>query len=141
MAARRPRRVVATKRITFGSADKGWVVLPNLPAKTKSRALRLFSPVKRRFASGSGATLGVSGRGGRRAIITLANGSQLVFICKRISTADGFRFVVLKEDPSATAPDPTYEKPTTKPRHEDYVILREFRDVLVKRFRWPPGFF
>jgi len=110
------------------------------PRQGGSQNKRLSFPLgKRNFTSKYGATMRVAGgRGGNRVIVTLPSGTQTIFAWRRTNVkVKTSNFVLVIELPERNKnANPTRMKPYKLPVEDDLVVLRQFKGILINRFKW-----
>jgi len=141
----RKKRVVGSRKITFGSATGQRILLPNLPAGQTAGAARIgergfAADVAldrkrggRNFTAG-GARLFVLGKKGRRAVLTTETGGKIIFVCINRRIDGKTRSIVLKEVSQSRGKGLREE-----PMRDELALLRQFKQFLVP-FTWPKGF-
>lgn len=129
-----------------GNLKKTWLVgRKAFPAGKQAAAKQPLPPKitligRRHFESANGAKMRIVSTGGRKATITLPDGSHHTFLCKRSASAGGFTFLVVKVLPRPPGSDPRRQAPNESLRLADKKILEAFKEVLIKRFGWPNNF-
>ena len=111
----------------------GWL-FSGKPLETKpAKEPRKYAVGVRDFVSANGAKLRVTGRGGRRAILTLPSGFTTVFAVRRNLERGVYKYVVTRE----IEPDTPEKRGKFEPiEGEDLDILR-YEFPALRKLGWP----